>query len=184
MSKGDEMTRAIYLAGPSGFTEPGRRYHDEHVIPAVRDAGFECLDPWAGVAPRTRAENRRAGRANQRMIDACAAVMAILDGPDVDSGTAAEIGYAAAIGRPVVGLRTDIRMSGENRAAPVNPRSCGSSSTAAARSSPPCAPPSLRSTSERGSRDGGRESGSPGGRTRNLRIKSRICPFYYFQIGP
>lgn len=114
------MTRAIYLAGPSGFTEPGRHYHDEHVIPAVRAAGFECLDPWAGVAPRMRAQNRRAGRANQRMIDTCAAVLAILDGPDVDSGTAAEIGYASAIGRPVVGLRTDIRMSGENRAAPVN----------------------------------------------------------------
>jgi nucleoside 2-deoxyribosyltransferase len=114
------MTLAIYLAGPSGFTEPGRRYHEEHVIPAVRAAGFDCLDPWAGAAPRTRAENRRAGRANQAMIDACAAVLAILDGPDVDSGTAAEIGYAAAIGRPVVGLRTDIRMSGENRAALVN----------------------------------------------------------------
>jgi nucleoside 2-deoxyribosyltransferase len=47
-------------------------------------------------------------------------VFAVLDGPDVDSGTAAEIGYAAALGRPVVGWRSDIRTAGDNEAALVN----------------------------------------------------------------
>jgi nucleoside 2-deoxyribosyltransferase len=47
-------------------------------------------------------------------------VLAFLDGPDVDSGTAAEIGYAAALPRPIVGIRTDTRVSGDNEAALVN----------------------------------------------------------------
>lgn len=37
-------------------------------------------------------------------------VVAVLDGPDVDSGTAYEIGYACAKGKPVVGLKTDLRV--------------------------------------------------------------------------
>jgi nucleoside 2-deoxyribosyltransferase len=59
-------------------------------------------------------------RANAEAIEACAGVLALLDGSDVDSGTAAEIGFAAALGRPVVGLRTDRRLSGDNTATVVN----------------------------------------------------------------
>ena len=36
-------------------------------------------------------------------------VLARLDGPDADSGTAYEVGYAASKGIPVLGLRTDFR---------------------------------------------------------------------------
>src|SRR4051794_21133183 len=54
------------------------------------------------------------------MIRLAAAVLAVLDGADVDSGTAAEIGYAAALGIPVVGLRTDLRVTGDNAATIVN----------------------------------------------------------------
>ncbi|MGB9928114.1 MAG: nucleoside 2-deoxyribosyltransferase [Methanosarcina sp.] len=36
-------------------------------------------------------------------------IVAVLDGVDVDSGTAWEIGYAYAKGKPVIGLRTDFR---------------------------------------------------------------------------
>lgn len=38
-------------------------------------------------------------------------VMACLDGPDADSGTCAEVGYAYALGKPVIGYRTDFRGS-------------------------------------------------------------------------
>ena len=64
--------------------------------------------------------NRKLGRGNQALIDQASGVLALLDGSDVDSGTAAEIGYAAAKGTPVVGLRTDIRPSGDNEATTVN----------------------------------------------------------------
>ncbi len=42
-------------------------------------------------------------------IDRCDAVVAILDGPDSDSGTCVEIGYAQAKGKPIIGIRTDFR---------------------------------------------------------------------------
>ena len=99
-------------------------------------AGFEPLDPWdvsADIAEvfalpkgdaRRGAElpgvNRRVGELNSEMIRACGGVLAVLDGSDVDSGTAAEIGYAAALARPVVGLRSDLRNSGDNEATLVN----------------------------------------------------------------
>jgi len=38
-------------------------------------------------------------------------VLAILEGPDVDSGTCVEIGYAYANKKPIIGVRTDFRAS-------------------------------------------------------------------------
>jgi nucleoside 2-deoxyribosyltransferase len=126
----------IYLAGPLGFTAAGRAYHAAEVVRRVREAGFEPLDPWD--APRTlrdalalpkhdphrpaalRTANEAAGKRNAAMIAQAAAVLAILDGADVDSGTAAEIGYAAALGKPVIGLRMDTRNTGDNEATIVN----------------------------------------------------------------
>ena len=126
----------VYLAGPLGFTDAGRAYHDAVVIPAVRAAGFEPLDPWGlplelqrvFELPRDSTErseqleatNRAVGRRNAELIRASAATLAILDGSDVDSGTAAEIGYSAALGKPVIGLRSDLRTTGDNEATLVN----------------------------------------------------------------
>lgn len=126
----------LYLAGPLGFSEPGRRYHHEVLLPAVTAAGYLSLDPWAddqGMAgvlalptsdprrfDRLAAVNEAIGRRNAEMIRDADVILAILDGPDVDSGTAAEIGYAAALEKPVIGLRTDTRRSGDNDATVVN----------------------------------------------------------------
>jgi nucleoside 2-deoxyribosyltransferase len=41
-------------------------------------------------------------------------VVAIVDGADADSGTAWEMGYAYANGKPVISLRTDFRKTGHN----------------------------------------------------------------------
>ena len=38
-------------------------------------------------------------------------VIAILEGSDADSGTCIEMGYAAAKGIPIIGVRTDFRAS-------------------------------------------------------------------------
>jgi nucleoside 2-deoxyribosyltransferase len=62
----------------------------------------------------------RVGARNREMIEECSAVFALLDGSDVDSGTAAEIGFAAALPRPVIGLRTDLRLAGDNAGTSVN----------------------------------------------------------------
>jgi hypothetical protein len=42
-------------------------------------------------------------------LDRCDAVVAILDGSDSDSGTCIEMAYARARGKPVIGVRTDLR---------------------------------------------------------------------------
>ena len=64
--------------------------------------------------------NAALGAANAALIETAQGVLAVLDGSDVDSGTAAEVGYAAALNKVVVGLRTDFRMAGDNPDAPVN----------------------------------------------------------------
>lgn len=38
-----------------------------------------------------------------------AVVIANLDGPDADAGTAVEVGFARGLGRPVIGYRSDFR---------------------------------------------------------------------------
>lgn len=47
-------------------------------------------------------------------IDSADAILCILDGPDVDSGTAIEMGYAFARNKPIVGFRSDFRASEDN----------------------------------------------------------------------
>ena len=50
----------------------------------------------------------------------CDGVIAVLDGPDVDSGTASEIGYTFALGKTILGYRGDFRLSSENEFGKVN----------------------------------------------------------------
>lgn len=118
----------VYVASPLGFSEPGSRYLSEALHPALWSAGFSVLDPWeagrtllaASGDTELSALNSALGAANAALIRRAEAVLAVLDGSDVDSGTASEIGYAAALGRTVVGLRTDFRMAGDNPATPIN----------------------------------------------------------------
>lgn len=117
------------MASPLGFSATTRPYYRDELLPRLADAGYRLLDPWEG-APTTASDesrlsvlqdlNRAIGQRNAALIDRSDAVLAVLDGVDIDSGTAAEIGYAAARSKPVVGLRTDLRRSGENAAATVN----------------------------------------------------------------
>ncbi|WP_320041353.1 nucleoside 2-deoxyribosyltransferase [uncultured Desulfobacter sp.] len=46
-----------------------------------------------------------------KMVEKADIVLAILDGPDADSGTSVELGYAYAIKTPIIGVRTDFRIS-------------------------------------------------------------------------
>jgi nucleoside 2-deoxyribosyltransferase len=127
----------IYLAGPLGFSEAGRHFYNAVLIPFVRGLGYEVLDPWTltdagkiqavqsmpyGPARREawRSLNRKMGATNRRAIDAAQGVVAVLDGTDVDSGTAAEIGYAFARGKLIVGYRGDFRLSADNEGSTVN----------------------------------------------------------------
>jgi nucleoside 2-deoxyribosyltransferase len=125
------------VAGPLGFSEAGRHFHDRVLVRAIRRAGCAVIDPWAlpgrarieavqalgSAAARQRAWralNREIAAENRRGIDRADALVAVLDGPDVDSGTAAEIGYAFARGKVILGYRGDFRPGGDNEGATVN----------------------------------------------------------------
>lgn len=127
----------IYLAGPLGFSEAGRHFHNAVLVPFVQGLGYEVLDPWIltdagriravqampyGPAKRDawRELNMEMGATNRAAIDRAQAVVAVLDGADVDSGTAAEIGYAFARGKLIVGYRGDFRLSADNEGCVVN----------------------------------------------------------------
>jgi nucleoside 2-deoxyribosyltransferase len=127
----------IYLAGPLGFSEAGRAFHNDTIVAMLSRLGHQVLDPWTlteqrkidavvampyGLAKREawRALNVEIGGNNRAAIDACDAVFAVLDGTDVDSGTAAEIGYAFARGKPILGYRGDFRLAADNEGSMVN----------------------------------------------------------------
>ncbi len=67
--------------------------------------------------------------ANLKELMACDLMVAILDGPQVDDGTAWEMGYFYALGKRILGIRTDFRKAGESPESKVNAmveRSCQS----------------------------------------------------------
>jgi nucleoside 2-deoxyribosyltransferase len=127
----------IYMAGPLGFSEAGRHFYYSVLIPFVVRLGYEVRDPWGLTDPRRieavqampygperreawRALNAEIAESNRAAIDDAQGMIAVLDGVDVDSGTAAEIGYAFARGKLIVGYRGDFRLSADNEGGIVN----------------------------------------------------------------
>jgi SAM-dependent methyltransferase len=82
-----------------------------------RDAGDERLLARAG-GDRSSV-NREIVARNLRAIEAAGLVVAIVDGADVESGVAMELGYAHARGKRIKLLRTDFRTQGEGLG-PIN----------------------------------------------------------------
>jgi nucleoside 2-deoxyribosyltransferase len=111
-----------YLASGLGFTDAGAHYYEHVYLPALRRV-VEPVDPWALTTPDEVAEARATkrerdlaleiGRRNADAIRGCTLVAAHLDGQEIDSGTAAEVGFAAGLGLRCFGLRTDLRQCGE-----------------------------------------------------------------------
>src|SRR5208283_54012 len=101
----------VYFAGPL-FTLAERRFNEDlcaeikrlcpsldFFFPQVCDQEFQGLPDFA----------QRVYKKLMEALDRCDAVVAMLDGPDSDSGTCIEIAYARAKGKPVIGVRTDFR---------------------------------------------------------------------------
>lgn len=111
-----------YVASPLGFSEGGRFYYNEVYLPALSQV-VSPIDPWSVATADEIAEARIQGRDREMMLTIgrrnvaairdCALLAAYLDGQELDSGTVAEIGFAAGIGLPCFGLRTDLRESGD-----------------------------------------------------------------------
>ena len=128
---------SIYVASPLGFSEVGKEFMYAKIIPTIQEIGYKVLDPWKLtpdkiVEPvlkmpygqekkeRWKETNIIIGKNNAKAIKKSTGLVAVLDGVDVDSGTASEIGFAAALGKPVLGYRGDWRLSSDNEGSIVN----------------------------------------------------------------
>ncbi len=103
------MIRSIYLAGPDVF-RPDANAHGASLKQLCAQYGFEGLFPLdQSVPPHITSAADQAHwiyRANIGLIRRADAVLANLDffrGPEPDSGTCFEAGYAIALGKPVYG---------------------------------------------------------------------------------
>jgi nucleoside 2-deoxyribosyltransferase len=116
----------IYLAGPDVF-RPDASAWAEEARRQCAAAGHLALIPLDGV------ETTAPGiyHANIELIRAADAVIANLDpfrGCEPDSGTCVEVGFALALGKPVVGYMTDRATSVERVArlfGPLHPGASG-----------------------------------------------------------
>ncbi len=119
----------IYLAAPL-FTDAERAFNAA-LGAMMRTAcpELELLLPQEFCAPFDQGPGRRPDfariyRACVHHLQRASVVVAVLDGPDVDSGTAWECGYATSLGIPVVGLRTDWRPAEDGASNCMLTRSC------------------------------------------------------------
>jgi len=127
----------IYLASPLGFSEAGRAFYYSKIVPTFKDLGYGILDPWRitdakklqqvlkmsyGIKKKSAWQvlNSEICQNNISAIQKSHGVFAVLDGVDVDSGTASEIGFAFALGKPILGYRGDFRLSSDNEGGIVN----------------------------------------------------------------
>jgi nucleoside 2-deoxyribosyltransferase len=111
-----------YLASPLGFSDTTRGYYENEYLPALA-RHVQPVNPWALTSKteveqadeedRLRAFFLEVAERNARAIASSDLLIAHLDGQEVDSGTAAEIGYAVGLGKPALGIRTDKRQAGE-----------------------------------------------------------------------
>ena len=94
----------VYFAGPL-FTTAERAWNAE-VVAALRAAGHEVF------LPQEKEPGKDAAgifAADVDGIDSADGLVAIMDGPDPDSGTCWEVGYAYGSSKPIVLVRTDFR---------------------------------------------------------------------------
>lgn len=126
----------VYLASPLGFSPEMKGYRDRIKL-RLNEIGCEIFDPWEqafgsmiseakSVVPweeRVAALSkvaRRIGNMNDQGIRRSDAILGVLDGAELDSGTVCEIGFAAGLGKRCYGLRTDFRDLGDFEGLPIN----------------------------------------------------------------
>lgn len=106
----------IYLATP--LFDDATRDYAERLTNAISKLGHRVYYPWRDAGDCFYRKLWGEGTANWRSaifaenaaaLSRCSLVVAILDGADVESGVAWEIGFAHALAKRVVGLRSDFR---------------------------------------------------------------------------
>lgn len=105
----------VYLAAPlfseaeRGFNTSIARFLSTHLfdVHLPQEAGDDS-------DMRDVREQERLFLYNKSALEDADFIVAIIEGADADSGTAWEMGYAFALGKPVIALRTDFRRVGHH----------------------------------------------------------------------
>lgn len=103
----------IYLAGPL-FSVAEREFNERlacALIGGMPNLSFILPQEHAKIIYGQAAFSEKVFEYCINSIDEADALLCILDGPDVDSGTCIEMGYAYACKKPIIGVRTDLRSS-------------------------------------------------------------------------
>ncbi len=102
------MIILVYVAGPL-FTQAEREYN-EQLATLCESHGYRTFLPQRdGGLLKDDVAAQQIFEMDKKNIEDAHLIVANLDGADVDSGTAWEIGYAIAQGKKVIGIRTDFR---------------------------------------------------------------------------
>ena len=114
--------RVVYFAAPL-FTQAERLWN-ARVADGLRAAGFTVILPQERamdvIKPGEPLPVRRLYELALDGIRQADWVLAVLDGSDPDSGTSFECGYAGALGKRLLGVRTDLRTGGDDVGYDVN----------------------------------------------------------------
>ncbi len=98
----------IYIAG--GLFTSGERAYLEEIDQICQAAGFSTYLPHRDAGLSSDAASREfVFKKDKTVLDEVSLVVAVLNGPDVDSGTAWEMGYAFGRGVPILGISDDKR---------------------------------------------------------------------------
>ena len=111
------MKRVIYFAGPL-FTQAERIWNRKLTETILKKSGtieiFLPQEETKKAITENGVDFKKIQEICLKGIDVCDHVLSILDGSDSDSGTSFECGYGYALGKKIVGVRTDIR-TGEDQ---------------------------------------------------------------------
>ncbi|MFJ7954643.1 nucleoside 2-deoxyribosyltransferase [Lysinibacillus sp. NPDC096418] len=106
-----------YLA--NGLFSLGDRLVNEQLAKAIRQAvpGIELYVPQENDAINDKsayADSLSIAEADLSMLQNSDVLIAVLDGVEIDSGVAAEIGAFSMLDRPIIGVFTDVRQQGRD----------------------------------------------------------------------
>jgi len=111
----------IYLAG--ALFNVAEREYAQKIVEHLENKGLNVYWPWRDAGDkelkalyRNRMEkvNDEIVKNNLFAIKKADLIIAILKGSEVESGTSMEIGYSYALGKKILGLRTDFRTQGKD----------------------------------------------------------------------
>lgn len=109
----------IYLAGPL-FSIAEIEWAGRVKMEIKKALGDRTEVVWPHEVASGLASAREIFDANTSALRGCDLMVAILDGAQVDDGTAWEVGFHFARRGKIIGIRTDFRQAGETSSSRVN----------------------------------------------------------------